>query len=414
MRPSFHGIGEPGAGAAVSARRVGGRWQSGRVHDNPFRPGFGISPPLLAGRDALLDEWREVLGLGAWSPFRAALVTGMRGVGKTVLLNAVEDEARLRGWTVVHGTLHAGLVDALEHDRLPALLQEQDPEAVDRELTGLMLPQLGGATTEVTQRYPREPRLESMLARLTELAEARGAGVLLSLDEVSAQSMDELRRIAIAVQHLLREDRRVAIVAAGVPTSIAAALEADGLTFFRRAQQVRLDTLTLAEARAAISEPVRAHGRSIGEAALGLAARASEGYPFLVQSIGARAWEHRPADDEITTDAVEHAVEVAFATMGESVIVPALRGLSGRDRDYLLAMAEDDGPASTAAVAERMGATSGNAGRQRARLLDAGVIVAPGRGVVDFAIPRMREHLRAHPHDAQLGLPTAARRTFRD
>ncbi|SFS18096.1 hypothetical protein SAMN04487783_2526 [Agrococcus baldri] len=384
------------------------------MHDNPFRPGFGISPPMLAGRDALLDEWREVFGLGAWSPYRAALVTGMRGVGKTVLLNAVEDLALAHDWTVVHGTLHASLVDELEHDRLPALLQAQDAEAVTRDVTGVSVPQLGGITTAVVRQYEREPRLESMLGRLVELAEGRGAGVLVSLDEVAIESLDQLRRIAIAVQHLMREDRRIAIVAAGVPASIAAALDADGLTFFRRAQQVRLDTLTLAETRAAIAEPVRSRGRTIGEAALDRAARGSEGYPYLVQSIGARAWEYTPSTSAITTDAVQHAVEVAHAAMGESVIVPALRGLSARDRDYLLAMAEDDGPASTAAVAERMGATSGNAGRQRSRLLDGGIIVAPERGRVEFAIPRMREHLRAHPHDAQLGLPTKARETFRD
>lgn len=369
---------------------------------------------MLAGRDALLDEWREVLGLGAWSPYRAALVTGMRGVGKTVLLNAVEDEALERDWTVVHGTLHAGLVDALEHDRLPALLQAQDPDAHSRELTGISVSQLGGVSTDVAARYEREPRLESMLGRLVELAEARGAGLLISLDEVAVESLAELRRIAIAVQHLQREDRRVAIVAAGVPASIAAALDADGLTFFRRAQQVRLDTLTLAETRAAIAEPVRSRGRTIGEAALERAARASEGYPYLVQSIGARAWEYAPSIEEITTDAVQHAVEVAHAAMGESVIVPALRGLSGRDRDYLLAMAEDDGPASTTDVAERMGSSLGTAGRQRVRLLDGGIIIAPERGLVDFAIPLMREHLRAHPHDAQLGLPTRARETFQE
>ncbi|WP_072313451.1 AAA family ATPase [Agrococcus sp. Marseille-P2731] len=383
------------------------------MHDNPFRPGFGISPPMLAGRDALLDEWREVFGLGAWSPYRAALVTGMRGVGKTVLLNAVEDAALARDWTVVHGTLHAGLIDGLEHDRLPAMLQEQDPQARTREVTGLTVPQVGGLRTEVKERYEREPRLESMLARLVELGEERGAGVLVSLDEVAKESLDQLRRIAIAVQHLMREDRRIAIVAAGVPASIAAALDADGLTFFRRAQQVRLDTLTLSETRAALAEPVRTRGRAIGEQALERAARASQGYPYLVQSIGARAWEYTPSTEEITTDAVQHAVEVAHAAMGESVIVPALRGLSSRDRDYLLAMAEDDGPASTAEVGERMGASPGTAGRQRARLLDAGIIVAPARGSVDFAIPLMREHLRAHPHDAQLGLPTAARDTFR-
>lgn len=158
------------------------------MHDNPFRPGFGISPPTLAGRDALLDEWREVFRLGSWSPFRAALVTGMRGVGKTVLLNAVEDAALERDWTIVHATLHVGLVEALERDRLPAKLEEQDPEALSRDVVGVTVPSVGGVSTQVAKRYPREPRLESMLARLVELAEERGAGVLVSLDEVARES----------------------------------------------------------------------------------------------------------------------------------------------------------------------------------------------------------------------------------
>src|ERR1700759_2331129 len=95
---------------------------------NPFRATFGVSPPYLAGRDGVLAEFEGALVDGPGASSRAMLLTGARGVGKTVLLNAVEDRARSRGWLVISETANAGFVSRLTTQHLPRLLREVDPE----------------------------------------------------------------------------------------------------------------------------------------------------------------------------------------------------------------------------------------------------------------------------------------------
>ena len=104
---------------------------------NPFKPSFGVSPPLLVGRDALIDEFVDALEDGPGSGARATIYTGARGSGKTVMLNAVEDRAQQLGWLVVSETAAPGFVERLTRDALPALLERLDPKAVRRRLTGV-------------------------------------------------------------------------------------------------------------------------------------------------------------------------------------------------------------------------------------------------------------------------------------
>ncbi len=97
---------------------------------NPFRPSFGVSPPLLVGRDSLLDDFAEALEDGPGSAARATIYTGARGSGKTVMLNAVEDRAREHGWVVISETASPGFVDRIARQHLPGLLRDFDPETV--------------------------------------------------------------------------------------------------------------------------------------------------------------------------------------------------------------------------------------------------------------------------------------------
>src|SRR3954453_22856605 len=104
---------------------------------NPFKPSFGVSPPLLVGRERLIDEFAEALEDGPGSAGRATLYTGARGAGKTVMLNAIEDRAKALGWVVVSETAAPGFVARIAGQRLPALLRAFDPAAVRSRLTGL-------------------------------------------------------------------------------------------------------------------------------------------------------------------------------------------------------------------------------------------------------------------------------------
>ena len=102
---------------------------------NPFTPTFGSSPPLLVGRDDLIEQFGEALDGGPGSPGRATLYTGARGVGKTVLLNAVEEQARQRGWLVIAETATPRLIGRLVGEHLPALLNQHDTAAASHHLT---------------------------------------------------------------------------------------------------------------------------------------------------------------------------------------------------------------------------------------------------------------------------------------
>lgn len=106
---------------------------------NPFTPTFGTSPPLLVGRDADLQDFLEGLCGGPGAPERATLVTGLRGTGKTVMLNAYEDLARDEGWLVISETATPNLLDRITHQHLPALLQDIDPHQTTSRLTGYRL-----------------------------------------------------------------------------------------------------------------------------------------------------------------------------------------------------------------------------------------------------------------------------------
>src|SRR5438876_3924232 len=112
---------------------------------NPFKPSFGVSPPRLVGRDSLLEEFVEALEDGPGSAGRATLYTGARGAGKTVMLNAVEDRARARGWIVISETASPGFVARISGQVLPGLLRSFDPRAVRRRLRGISAPMGAGA-----------------------------------------------------------------------------------------------------------------------------------------------------------------------------------------------------------------------------------------------------------------------------
>lgn len=362
---------------------------------NPFRPSFGVSPRVLAGRDALIDDFDVALDEGPGSPMRSVLVSGARGIGKTVVLGELEDRARSRGWLVLRLPEGPRLVTELEESVLPSLLADHDPEAVRRRLTGGGISPLGSLETEVTDRFPVTESLSRMLARLAGIVGGRGTGLLLTLDEVQAAVPDDLARLASAYQHLVRDDHEVAMAAAGLPVGIDALLEQPGTTFLRRAERIHLEPLSDEQVARAAVQTVRTAGRVISQEAVEELVRIAHGYPYLLQLVGYHAWRAAGGGEVITAADVRTALPVVIERMGRLVHAPALRGVPPGQRAYLRAMMQDDGPSSTGEIAERLGVTKGHQNVQRTRLIERELIVPAGHGLVDFALPYLREHLRA-------------------
>jgi len=188
---------------------------------NPFHPSFGVSPPLLVGRDQLLDEFVEALEDGPGSSGRATLYTGARGSGKTVMLNAVEDRAKAMGWVVVSETASPGFVGRLAGQHLPRLLDTFDPKAVRRRLSGLSAPLgAGGLSWSTIEAHVVEAGLRAQVELLSDILAENGTGLLITLDEIHQKQIGELRELATTVQHAFREERELAFVGAGLVSAI--------------------------------------------------------------------------------------------------------------------------------------------------------------------------------------------------
>ena len=189
----------------------------------------------------------------------------------------------------------------------------------------------------------------------------------------------ELRELGATIQHCFREERPIAFVAAGLPAAVQDLLLKDKvLTFLRRGARYELGDVDLAEARHALEAPIVDGGRSIDPEALDLATRASRGYPFLIQLIGAQLWRHAGDAAVISLDIAELAVRTALPRMGRLLHEPVLADLSPVDRRFLAAMAEDDGPSRPHDLAVRMGVDDNYVSQYRLRLIAAEVIRPAG------------------------------------
>lgn len=369
----------------------------------PFTPTFGVTPPVLAGRDLLLADFRAALRGGVGAAGRALLATGARGTGKTVLLNALEDIATGLGWTVVSVTNGPRLVEELVQVELPRKLAELTGRT-ESHLTSASVSLLGvgaGVGRTVQDRIPVGTSVRSLLTDLCRAVPA-GTGVLLTVDEVHRAHVDQLREVGQAIQHGFREGLPLAFAAAGLGAAVSHLLQDEVATFLRRAERVDLGIVPRSEVLRALRDPIVGAGRRIGGDALDAAATASGGYPFLIQLVGDYSWHVDPADDEITLDAVRLGSERAVRKVGQLVLEPALAPLSALDRDVLAAMAVDDGPSRVRDVAHRLGRTVDLVGGYRTRLADADLVHSTGYGSMDFAMPHLRGYIREQINEGLL------------
>jgi hypothetical protein len=185
------------------------------------------------------------------------------------------------------------------------------------------------------------------------------------------------------------------LIFAGLPAAVSDLLNEGVATFLRRAERIDLHA-------AAINEVERSYVDTFGQAGIRIskdqvrrAAEATGGYPFLIQLIGYQLWRQAEINDlALETDNVSDAIAAARRRHEMTVIEAALSTTSEKDRDFLHAMAEDDGPVAAGDIGKRLNAKSNVVANYRARLIAAGLIEAPAYGKVDFSIPGLREYLR--------------------
>ncbi|MHA2789223.1 AAA family ATPase [Corynebacterium sp. S7] len=362
---------------------------------NPFRPTFGASPKVWAGRQTVLNEFDTALDSGPGHPHRSIVISGSRGIGKTVLLTELEEKARQRGWVVIRASGRQGMSEMLTESAIPEAIESLDPTP-QRKLTGFSVTGLGSVRTDLTEEKPVAPRLGNRLRAL--LGKLHGTGVLITIDEIQDSDPTDLTEIAVAYQDLVRDDAEVALAMAGLTQGVNQLLNLPGATFLRRARHYELGPLTIEDATATLTDTAAAAGKPFTPGAAEYAGELTQGYPYLVQLIGYLAWNHA-GNKEIARADVSSISEEAIDTLGRQVHHPSLRAVPPRQREYLDAMAHIQSQTGrsrvsttdlTTALERPVTALSDT----RSKLIDRDLIVPAGWGEVEFAQPYLGDYLR--------------------
>ncbi|MCY3561202.1 MAG: AAA family ATPase [bacterium] len=358
---------------------------------------------MLAGRRDVLNSFDLVFD-SIRSPSYATLLWGLRGTGKTVLLNAVEDRARAQGWAVASSAAVSGhgLVDQIASkasDLLAGLRDEHEP-AARRAVTGVTIMGTGIHTERVAAPDAARrlaPGLEAALAALGDLLAERGAGLLVTVDEMHVSEIDEIRQFGNVFQLVSRRaERPVAFVGAALPELEGRLLSGDASTFLQRCVRHEIANLRPSEAATALRQPIADAGGRIDDDALAVAVDASMGQPYLVQLIGSYIWED--AEDltsGVTADEARRAAADADEQFGRHVHGPVWHRLSDLDKRFLAAMLADAASSAVSDVGRRWGHNPRSLSTYRKRLLAAGLITSVGRGRIAFADPTVRRYVEA-------------------
>lgn len=353
------------------------------AQSNPFTPGFGDVPAVLAGREAIINDMLEAFEGNGSSPDLRSIFTGARGTGKTALLTYLGFRAQQAGWIVADSVAGKGMLDDLLQRAQSSASKLVDTREKPK-LKGIGIGQLGSIEWDNPPRP--EENWRTKMTRLLDALEQTDTGIVFSVDEIDG-SLDEMVQLVSTFQLFVRENRKVALMMAGLPFHVSTLLTGKTTSFLRRAAQHNLDSIPSYEVKEAFRLTVEEGGKTIGPDALEAAATAISGFPFMFQLVGYRSWNASRNSTEITTESVVKGVEIANEELASRVYDATIAELSKGDLDFLGAMNPDGSPTERTTIAERTGKSSNWISAYRRRLLEAGVINEPRPGKYAFALP---------------------------
>ena len=363
------------------------------VSHSVFQPTFGNRPDQYIGRDGVIEQFMQGLKEPVGSRNRCTLFLGQRGMGKTALLLELSDRASKAGYVVARVTAHEGMPKAIiEQFQLNGSEFFKDDK---RKLTGVSAGMLGfsfGLTfSEATERqYGFRAKMSLLCDKLAE----KGKGALILIDEVRTSAA--MREVAASYQELVGDRKNIAIGMAGLPHAVSNVLNDSVLTFLNRASKVELGTISTNLISAYYQRSFRSAAINISDDMLDQAASATRGFPYLMQLIGYYIMQYTPERGTVTSDIMNKAEKAAMGDMDDNVFKPILSPLSDNDIIFLKALARCGETVTTAKLQEALGKDGPAIQPYRKRLIEAGVIEAPRRGELVFAVPYLADYLRKH------------------
>lgn len=363
--------------------------QGKNIATNPFTPMFGKVPPYLAGRETIIEDMLDAFEQGGSDPNLCSIFVGARGSGKTALLTYLARQAEECGWVVAEVTAGPGMLEDILQRLADSAAHLADISA-KRKLTGITAGSAIGLTWE---NEPVDANWRTKMNFLLDQLEKTGTGALITVDEVDC-TVAELVSLVTTFQHFVREGRRCALLMAGLPHKVSALLTGETTSFLRRATRRDLGPVPAYEVKEAFALTVESGGKKIGDEALSEAVASIEGFPFMFQLVGFRAWRASRDASEISADNVRRGAAIARDELRSRIFDATWTELSGNDIAFLAAMAVDDDMTLRSSLVERLGKGSSHVSTYKRRLLDAGVIEEPLPGTFKFALPGFRDYVR--------------------
>jgi hypothetical protein len=385
---------------------------------NPFAPGAGSPPPELVGRDPILDQARVLLGrVKQKKSEKSMLLTGLRGVGKTVLLNEIERIAKSDGYRSIQIEAHEDKpLGPLIAPYLRTVLYELDRVAgagdkakrglaVLRSFIGVLKVEVG----EVTFGLDIDPEkgsadsgdieidLPNLFVAVAEAAEERQSAVALLIDEIQYFNQKELGALIMAMHKVQQRQLPLVLLGAGLP--ILPGLAGESKSYAERLFSFPdIGALSEADAAKALREPAQAGGVVFEAPALAEVFRMTKGYPYFLQEWGYQSWNLAPASP-ITLAIVQDATARVIPRLDQNFFRVRFDRLTPSEKNFLRAIAHlGPGPQRTGDIADALHVKISSLGPVRAKLIKKGMIYSPAHGDMAFTVPLFDEFMvRAIP-----------------
>lgn len=385
---------------------------------NPFSPGAGAPPPELVGRDRILEQARVLLGrVRERRPEKSMLLTGLRGVGKTVLLNEIERLAVAAEYRTISVEAHeekplgALLVPYLRRllfdlDRLTGVGEKvRRALAVLRSFVGALQLSMNDVTIGLdidpekgsADSGDLEIDLPNLFVAIGEAAEDRRSAVAVLVDEIQYLSQKELGALIMAMHKMQQRQLPMVLVGAGLP--ILPGLAGESKSYAERLFSFpAVGALSEEDAAKALAEPAQAVGVVFEAPALSEVFRLTKGYPYFLQEWGYQAW-NRAASSPITLKIVREATKTVIPRLDQNFFRVRYDRLTPSEKNFLRAMADlRSGPQRTGDIAAALGVKVTSLGPVRAKLIRKGMIYSPAYGDLAFTVPLFDEFMiRAIP-----------------
>ncbi len=381
---------------------------------NPFSPGAGNQPPELAGRSDLLRTVEVLLArTKAGRAEQSLMMVGLRGVGKTVLLNKVREMAIAQGYQAV-------LIEAHENKPLPLLLVpplRQTLFALDRmqnisqkvkrglrvlrSFIGAIKVKMGEAEfgldidpeTGSADSGDLEADLAELFVAVAEAAQDRNTAVAIIIDELQYLGEAEMSALIMAIHKVSQRSLPLVLVGAGLPQLV-------GLAGKSKSYAERLFTypeigpLSQQDAATALQQPADSQGVRFTPEALSEVYRMTQGYPYLLQEWGYQSW-NLASQSPITLEDIHRTTDSSTRRLDQSFFRVRFDRLTPREKDYLCALSElGPGNQRSGDVADHLGVKVQSIAPLRSSLIKKGMIYSPAHGDTAFTVPLFDQFMR--------------------